>query len=198
MSSEQVSDRILTVPNLVSFVRLAAIPFFWWLLLGAENVTGATILFALVATTDWVDGYLARRLHQVSRLGKSLDPVADRLMIASAVIAGLIVDIVPPEIGWTLMAREIYMAILTVFLYARSAGTLTVRWLGKLATFVVYSSVGWFYLAAVGVLEPLFTVFAWLFGIVGLILYWITAFRYTGDAITRLRELESSASPQES
>ena len=83
---EQVSDRILTIPNLVSFVRLAAIPVFWWLLLGEENVAAATILFAVIATTDWIDGYLARRLGQVSKLGKALDPVADRLLIAAAVI----------------------------------------------------------------------------------------------------------------
>lgn len=197
MSSEQVSDRVLTIPNLVSFVRLAAIPFFWWLLLGVDNVVAATILFALIATTDWIDGFLARRLDQVSRLGKTLDPVADRLMIASAVIAGLIAEIVPTQIGVVLIAREIYMAIVTLFVFSRRAGTLEVRWLGKLATFLVYSSIGWFYIAAIPLLEPLVSVLGWILGVAGLALYWFTAFQYTGDAIVKVRELESSLNPEE-
>lgn len=198
MTTEQVSDRILTVPNMVSFVRLAAIPLFWWLLLGADNVTAATILFALIATTDWIDGYLARRLNQVSKLGKSLDPVADRLMIASAVVAGLIAEIVPAAIGIGLIAREIYMATVTLFVFSRTRTTLEVRVLGKWATFLVYSSIAWFYIAAIPFLELILTPLAWAAGVIGLVLYWITAFQYTGDALRLVRELESTASPEES
>ena len=198
MTTEQVSDRILTVPNLVSFVRLAAIPLFWWLLLGADNITAATILFALIATTDWIDGYLARRLHQVSKLGKSLDPVADRLMIASAVVAGLIAEIVPAPIGIALIAREIYMATVTLYVFSRIRATLEVRVLGKWATFLVYSSIAWFYIAAIPFLEAILTPLAWAAGVIGLVLYWLTAFQYTGDALRLARELESTASPEES
>ena len=182
MSEEQVSDKIFTVPNVVSFVRLAAIPFFWWLLLGEDDTAAATILFVVIACTDWVDGFLARRLNQVTKLGKALDPVADRLMITSAVIAGLIADIVPAVIGITLIAREIYMAIVTFFVVSRRGETLEVRWLGKLATFIVYSSIAWFYMAAIPFLEFLTRPLAWAGSIVGLILYWVTAFQYTGDA----------------
>jgi cardiolipin synthase len=198
VTTEQVSDRILTVPNLVSFVRLAAIPLFWWLLLGADNITAATILFALIATTDWIDGYLARRLHQVSKLGKSLDPVADRLMIASAVVAGLIAEIVPAPIGIALIAREIYMATVTLYVFSRIRTTLEVRVLGKWATFLVYSSIAWFYIAAIPFLEVILTPLAWAAGVIGLVLYWLTAFQYTGDALRLARELESTASPEES
>lgn len=198
MTTEQVSDRILTVPNLVSFVRLAAIPLFWWLLLGADNITAATILFALIATTDWIDGYLARRLNQVSKLGKSLDPVADRLMIASAVVAGLIAEIVPAPIGIALIAREIYMATVTLYVFSRIRTTLEVRVLGKWATFLVYSSIAWFYIAAIPFLEVILTPLAWAAGVIGLVLYWLTAFQYTGDALRLARELESTASPEES
>jgi len=182
VSEQQVSDRILTIPNVVSFARLAAIPAFWWLLLRADELMAATILFAVIATTDWMDGFLARRLDQVTRLGKSLDPVADRLMIASAVIAGLIADIVPPIIGVTLMLREIYMGAITVGLMARGRGTLEVRTLGKRATFMVYSAIGLFYIAALPFLEPFTRPSAWVLGVGGLILYWITAFQYTRDA----------------
>jgi cardiolipin synthase (CMP-forming) len=198
VTEEQVSDRIVTIPNLVSFVRLAAIPFFWWLLLGEDDVAAATILFSLIATTDWIDGYLARRLGQVSKLGKALDPVADRLMIASAVIAGLIAGVVPPVIGVTLMVREAYMAIVALTLVARGRGTLEVRWLGKVATFMVYSSIGWFYMAAIPFLEPITRPLAWIAGIGGLALYWLTAVQYTGDARRATTELESTAIPEES
>lgn len=198
VSEEPVSNKILTIPNVISFVRLAAIPVFWWLLLGADNVAGATILFALVATTDWVDGYLARRLGQVTKLGKALDPVADRLMIASAVVAGLIAGIVPMVVGVTLIVREVYMAVVALGLAARKGGTLEVRRLGKLATFLVYSSIAWFYMAAIPFLEILTLSLAWVGAIAGLALYWVTAIQYTGDALKILSKLESSASPEES
>lgn len=197
-SEEQISDKIVTVPNIVSFVRLAAIPVFCWLVLGPDEWTAATILFAVIALTDWVDGYLARRLDQVTRLGKALDPVADRLLIAAAIIVGLIAGIVPAVIGITLMVREVYMALVTFGVVSRRGGVLEVRWLGKLATFIVYSSIGWFYMAAIGFIEFLTSPLAWAAGIVGLILYWITAIQYTGDALRIVSELESAASSEES
>ena len=198
MSEELVSNKILTIPNVISFIRLAAIPVFWWLLLAAENVAGATILFAGVASTDWLDGYLARRLGQVTRLGKALDPVADRLMIASGVIAGMIAGIIPTVIGVTLIVREVYMAFVAFGLVARKGGTLEVRRLGKLATFLVYSSIGWFYMAAIPFLEFLTRPLAWIGATAGLGLYWVTAIQYTGDALKILSKLESTASPEES
>lgn len=197
-SDSHVSDRIITVPNLISLIRLAAIPVFLWLVLGAEDVAGATILFAIIAGTDWVDGFLARRLDQVTKLGKTLDPVADRLMIAAAVIAGLIAAIVPPVIGITLMVREVYMAVIALWLASRRGGTLEVRWLGKVATFVVYSSIGWFYMAEIPFLEVLTLPLAWIAGIGGLIMYWITAIQYTSDARRVVSELESRPSAEES
>ncbi len=198
MTEEQVSNRVFTIPNVISFLRLAVIPLFWWLVLGAEEIAAATILYAVVATTDWVDGYLARRLNQVTRLGKALDPVADRLMITSAVIAGLIGEIVPPVIGITLIVREVYMAVVAFALVARRGGTLAVRGLGKVATFVIYSAIGWFYMAEIPFLPFLTRPLAWVVGIGGLILYWVTAIQYTGDALRVVSELESAASPEES
>lgn len=198
MSEEQVSNRVFTLPNVISFTRLAAIPVFWWLVLGAEEITAATILYAVVATTDWVDGYLARRLDQVTRLGKALDPVADRLMIVSAIVVGLLADIVPPVIGLTLIVREVYMAVVMFGLVARRGGTLEVRWLGKLATFVVYSSIGWFYMAEIPFVEILTRPLAWAAGVGGLILYWVTAIQYTGDAARAVSGLESTATSEES
>lgn len=198
MAEERVSSRIFTIPNVISLIRLAIIPVFLWLVLGAAEIAAATILYAVVATTDWVDGYLARRLDQVTVLGKSLDPIADRLMIGSAVVAGLIAGIVPVPIGITLIVREVYMAVVTLFLVARRRPPLEVRWLGKLATLVVYSSIGWFYMAEIPLLEVATRALGWTAGVAGLALYWITAIQYTGDALRAVSELESAASPEES
>lgn len=198
MIEDQVSNRIVTVPNLISFARLAAVPVFWWLLLGRDRVGAATVLLIIVSWTDWVDGYLARRFDQVTKLGKALDPIADRLMIASAVVAGLTTEIVPWVIGVPLLVRELYMAAITLVLAVRKRPPLEVRYLGKLATFVVYGSIHSFYIAAVPFLEDLFRPIAWVTSITGLLLYWIVAFQYTGDARSALTELESGAILEES
>lgn len=196
MLPAQVSDRILTFPNLVSFIRLAAVPVFWLLLLGVDDIAAATVLFVVVSWTDWIDGYLARRLNQVTKLGKALDPVADRLMIASAVIAGLIVDIVPPVIAIPLIAREVYMVGVTMTLAYRKTPPLEVRHLGKLATFLVYGSIQSFYIAAVPFLKTVFLPIAWNTSVSGLLLYWWVTVQYTGDARQQLSQLESHASPR--
>ena len=198
MIEDQVSNRIFTVPNLISFARLAAVPVFWWLLLGRDRVGAATVLLIIVSWTDWVDGYLARRFDQVTKLGKALDPIADRLMIASAVVAGLTTEIVPWVVGVPLLVRELYMTAITLVLAVRKRPPLEVRYLGKLATFVVYGSIHSFYIAAVPFLEDLFRPIAWVTSVTGLLLYWIVAFQYTGDARSALTELESGAILEES
>lgn len=198
MTAEQVSDRIFTIPNIVSFVRLLGVPVFWWVLLVEDNIALAAVLIFLIGWTDWIDGYLARRLNQVSKLGKALDPVADRLMIASAVIGGLIVDVVPVWIGIPLIAREIFMGLVTLYVFAKGGGTLAVRYFGKLATFLIYGSIPAFYLAAAGFLELFMSIVAWVTAVVGLTLYWLVAFQYVGDARTAIAELESPIIAEES
>ncbi|MDX1468231.1 MAG: CDP-alcohol phosphatidyltransferase family protein [Acidimicrobiia bacterium] len=191
MTEERASSRVLTVPNLVSFLRVLLVPVFWWLLLGLDDVRGAAALMLFIGTTDWVDGYLARRLDQVSKLGKILDPVADRLMIASAVVAGLVADVLPEVIVWPLIARELFMGLVTFYLASRGAGALAVRYLGKFATFVLYGAIPSFYLAASDVLPEVFNPLAWFTGVIGVLSYWIVAFQYVGDARRALSGLES-------
>lgn len=188
------TDRVFTVPNLVSFIRLAAVGVFWWLLFGVENVAFAGLLIFLVGWTDWIDGYLARRLDQVSKLGAMLDPVADRLMIASALVGGLIAGVVPGLIGWPLIVREVVMTLLTSYMVARGAGVLEVRKIGKQATFILYGAIPTFYFASADILTTISLPLAWFSGIVGLALYWYAVFLYIGDARSALRELESSPS----
>lgn len=197
MSETAVSKRILTIPNLVSFIRLLGIPFFWWLLLAEDNVAAAAWLVFAIGWTDWIDGYLARRLNQVSELGKILDPVADRLLIASAVIGGLIVGVLPAWFGWGLIAREILVGIVALNLALRGGGTIEVRWLGKAATFALYGAIPAFYLTEAGFLEWLMRSAAWALGVIGLILYWYVALLYIGDSRAKLAALESTPDPEE-
>ncbi len=197
MTEADASKRILTIPNLVSFVRLLAIPVFWWVLLVDDNVVLAAWLIFIIGWTDWIDGYLARRLGQVSDLGKILDPVADRLLIASAVIGGLIAGVLPTWFGWGLIAREVLVGLVALNLAARGGGTIEVRFIGKAATFALYGAIPAFYLAAAGFLEWLMRPVAWLLGIIGLALYWYVAFLYIGDSRAKLAALESSPDPEE-
>lgn len=190
-----VSDRVLTIPNLVSLARLLGVGVFWWVLAVDDNVALAAWLIFFIGWTDWIDGYLARRLGQVSRLGKALDPVADRLMIGSALVGGLIAGVLPVWVGWGLIAREALMAVVTLILVSRGAGTLEVRYIGKVATFALYGAIPSFYLAAAGLLPSLFSPLAWVTGLIGLGLYWYAAIRYLGDARSSLRQLESAGIP---
>ena len=197
MSDGEASNRILTIPNVITFIRLLGIPVFWWALLVEDNLALAAWLIFGIGWTDWIDGYLARRLNQVSELGKALDPIADRLLIASALIGGLIVGVLPLWFGWGLIAREVLVGLVAVILAARGGGTIEVRYIGKLATFLLYGAIPAFYLAEAGFMEWFMWAAAYINGIVGLVLYWWVAFLYIGDSRRKLAALESSAAPEE-
>ncbi len=186
-----MNDRILTVPNLISFIRLLTVPVFWWAIL-TDRFVVATVIVAVVGSTDWLDGFLARKLNQVSKLGAFLDPLADRLMIASAVVGGLIVGVVPGLIGYPLIVREVLVGFGAAYLARRGGGTLEVRYRGKVATLLVYWSIPSFFLAAATSWTTFFTWFGWLAGLVGLVLYWWVGFEYIGDARHKLTAGESS------
>lgn len=189
------SERILTVPNAVSFARLLGVGVFWWVLVVDDNIALAAWLIFIIGWTDWIDGYLARRLDQVTKLGQALDPVADRLMIVSAVVGGLIVGVVPAAIALPLLLREVLMGALTGYLALSGGGTLAVRYLGKVATFALYGAIPAFYLAAAGFLEGLMLVLAWFFGFLGLILYWYVLVEYVGDVRSAMRNVKSLHQP---
>lgn len=198
MTDREAYRRIFTIPNVVSFVRLLMVPVFWWVLLGKEDIPMAAAIVFLIGWTDWVDGYLARRLDQVTRLGSILDPVADRLMIASAVVGGLVADVVPEVIAYPLIGREVVVGLATLAMVRSGAGVLTVRYLGKFATFVLYGAIPSFYLAASEVLATITEPLAWFTGLVGLAAYLGVAVLYLGDARRAISNVESRPAPEES
>lgn len=175
---------MLTIPNLISFIRLLLIPVFLWLLLGRDNPAAAGWLLGVIGATDWVDGYLARRLNQVSELGKLLDPLADRIAVVAAVIGGLISGDLPVWFAWALIAREAVIGVGALVVAVRGHTKLAVRKLGKLATLLLYFSVAGFF-AGQG-WSPLL-VAAWVTGIPGLLLYYVVGVQYAGDAARAMR-----------
>ena len=187
--AEEGLDRVLTVPNFVTLVRLACIPLFLWLLFGAGRQTAAAILLAVLGATDWIDGYVARRFHQVSTLGKVLDPVADRLLVGTAVIAVIVHGAVPLWFGIATLAREALIGGATILLAALGARRIDVLWIGKAGTFglmVAYpafllghGSASW----QAGIRDV-----AWISGIAGLLLAWAAAIAYLVPARQALRE----------
>jgi cardiolipin synthase (CMP-forming) len=128
-------DRVLTVPNVISFVRLCCIPWFLWLLFAQDDRHSAAWLLAVLGCTDWIDGYIARRWHQVSTVGKILDPTADRLMLAVGVVAIVVDGSVPLVIGILTIAREVTVGIAVLILAAMGARRIDVTWAGKAGTF---------------------------------------------------------------
>ncbi|CAN5215550.1 CDP-alcohol phosphatidyltransferase family protein [soil metagenome] len=129
------SDRLLTVPNMISVGRLLCLPIFLYLLFGRENRAAAASLLGFLGASDWVDGYIARHFDQESELGKILDPVADRLLFFVAIGAILIDGTVPVWFAWLVLVREVVVGGTTVTLAIMGARRIAVTWWGKAGTF---------------------------------------------------------------
>lgn len=129
------TGRILTVPNVLSAGRLAAIPVFLWLLFGRDDRVAAALLLGGLGATDWVDGYVARHFRQVSTLGKVLDPTADRLLLAVGIGSIIAADAAPAWVAWAAVVREIAVAATAVTIAALGARRIDVTWWGKAGTF---------------------------------------------------------------
>jgi cardiolipin synthase (CMP-forming) len=184
------TDRILTIPNALSVVRLCCIPLFLWLLFGAEDRSSAAYLLAVLGATDWVDGYVARHFHQVSTLGKVLDPLADRLLLVVGVFAIAIDGSVPLWIAVLTILRETLVGGATLVLAALGARRIDVTWWGKAGTFGLLCAyplflgshaddLGW---------EDLAGVLAWVCVIPGLIFSYVAAAGYVPLARRALAE----------
>jgi cardiolipin synthase (CMP-forming) len=128
---------VLTVPNLLSLLRLAGVPLFLWLLLGPEADGWAIVVLAVGGITDWADGKLARLLDQYSRLGELLDPAVDRLYILAALIALGVREIVPWWVVVVLVARDLLLGVCVAVLRRMGYGPFPVTYLGKAATFLL-------------------------------------------------------------
>ena len=183
-------SRVWTVPNLISVIRLACVPVFWWLLFYADRPWPAAILLGILGASDWVDGWIARRFDQGSELGKILDPTADRVLLLVGVLALLIDGSVPVWYGVLILARELLIAVVTLALAAAGARRIDVLWAGKAGTLAVMFSLPAFLGASItdGWFHDLCVVVAYGFAIPALGLSYYAAARYVPEARRALRE----------
>jgi cardiolipin synthase (CMP-forming) len=129
------ADRMLTIPNVLSVLRLFGVPLFLWLLLGPHADGWAILVLFVSGFTDWADGVLARRLNQTSTLGALLDPLADRLYIL-AILAGLVVrDIIPLWLAIVIVGRDTILTLALAVIRYYGYAPFAVHYLGKAATF---------------------------------------------------------------
>ncbi len=186
---DAASTAILTVPNVISFVRLLCMPLFLYLLFGRENRAGAAYLLAVLGATDFVDGYIARRFGQVSELGKILDPTADRLLLLVGV-GGIYFDHAAPV--WVIalaLFREGAIAVAALALAAAGARRMDVRWFGKAGTFGLLIAFPLFLVAKADVSwADQAEVCAWIATIPGLVFGYIAAALYIPDARKAINE----------
>jgi cardiolipin synthase (CMP-forming) len=171
---------VLTVPNVVTVVRLCCIPVFLWLLFGLENRYAAAVLLGALGATDWVDGYVARRFDQVSELGKVLDPTADRLLFIVCV-GGIIVDGSAPLVFSVLVVvREVVVGATLAILTLLGMKRFDVSWWGKAGTFGLMFAFPLFLMGSAddGAINTFFWVCGWLAGIPALLFSYYAAITY--------------------
>ncbi len=190
-------DRVWTVPNLISLVRLACAPLILWLIFGADDLWAAAILLGVLGASDWVDGWIARRYDQGSELGKILDPTADRVMLVAAAVALLVEDL-PVAVDiviWVVLIREVIVGTATIMLALAGARRIDVVWAGKAGTLAVMIALPLF-LWANSIDSDGWSAFVWFagwcFAIGGIALGYYAAAKYVPAARAALREGRAS------
>jgi cardiolipin synthase len=190
-SARDPARRVLTVPNVLSVVRLLCAPLFVWLLFGAEDRTLAFLLLGALGATDWVDGWIARHYDQGSDLGKVLDPAADRILLLTAVISLTIDGAVPGWFGVAVLVREAVVGLATLALALAGARRIDVQWTGKAGTFaLMFAFPGFLWISELspGTFRDVIEIATWTCAIAGLLLSYYAAVTYVPLARKALRE----------
>jgi cardiolipin synthase len=182
MSEPAQTDRVLTIPNVISFLRIALIPVFVVLIVDPDTRRAGLVLFVVVVATDWVDGALARATGQVSDVGKVLDPVADRLAIAAGLIALVVADAFPLWAALLILVRDVTVLIAGLVLLSKRRARIEVRYLGKVATFALMTAIACIAWGSLGYpLAPAALACGWAFYAVGIVEYYVATVLYVCD-----------------
>ncbi len=186
------SDAILTVPNLLTFFRLGLIPLFLWVSLGANNMGWAVIIAALGFITDLVDGKIARRFGQVSKLGIALDPLSDRLGLASGAAVLIVKHLSPLWVVLVVVARDALLVLIGApVLKARGLPIPPVTRVGKYGSFAVSVMIGLFLASGIhNISHPTHSIrlAAWVFVVISLPLYYASGLGYVRAALTSMKQ----------
>ncbi|ACV08962.1 CDP-alcohol phosphatidyltransferase family protein [Jonesia denitrificans] len=181
---------VWTVPNVISVMRLVLIPVFAVLMLQGQHAA-ALIVVALSSVSDWADGYIARRFNQVSELGKTLDPIADRCFIVVTLGVFVVKDMIPWGLFTVVLARDLVMVVLVALIARAGYPPLAVTIVGKAATLFLLFAFPLYIVSIMSIFPAGLTdaagVAAWMFAIVGAVLYWVSAGQYliAGRALLR-------------
>ena len=179
MAGPVVTDRIWTVPNLLSMLRLLGVPLFLWLILGPEADWWALIVLAFAGISDWLDGKIARAWNQASKLGQFLDPAADRLYIFAALLGLVIRGIVPWWLMAILVLRDVLILGALPLLRHFGYGPLPVNFAGKAATLcLLYSFPLLFVAEYASIVGDVAKIVGWAFALWGTALYWWAGLLY--------------------
>lgn len=192
----EVSSRILTIPNVLSLIRLALVPVFLVLVIAGNDLL-ALVTLIVSSATDYLDGVLARRLNQVTRLGQLLDPAADRLFIFATVVGLAIRGIVPWWLVVIIVGRDVMLLVLGIVMANFGFGPLPVHHLGKIATFCLFYAlpilmIGQAFLAVAWVTAPL----GWAFALWGAFLYWWAGAIYVTESVRVIQISRAEVAPE--
>jgi len=173
-------DGLWTIPNAFTLARLLCLPLFLYVLFGLEERAAAAWMLGALGATDWVDGYLARRLGQVSEFGKVFDPTVDRLLFIVAITAIIVDGSIPVWFAVAVLAREVLVGLMmAVATFVYDMPRIDVTWWGKTATFLLMFAVPGFLMGSSTMPGAAgFEVAAWILGIPGLVLSWWTGLTY--------------------
>ena len=195
MEPEPRDRGLWTIPNLISALRLLAIPWFVWLLLHEHRPIAAGLLLAALGATDWVDGYIARHFDQGSKVGKIMDPIADRALLIVGGVTLLIDGTVPRWVAIVVLAREALVSIATVSLAAMGARRIDVQWVGKAGTLAMMVSLPmflWLSTVPAGTGHEVLAAVTWFFTITGIVLSYYATAGYIPIGLAALREGRSA------
>jgi cardiolipin synthase len=171
-------DRIWTVPNVISFVRLVTVPIFFWLLVSGDFYWALVVLL-FASTSDFIDGLIARKFNQITRLGMYLDPISDRLFIAASVLALVIRDMIPVALVAAIIARDVLLLVVFLARKLRIRDAPRVTFVGKTGTFVLFVA---FPVIVLGEVWPDFVLplgtIGWVLGVAGGLIYWVAGVGY--------------------
>ncbi|MET3809704.1 CDP-alcohol phosphatidyltransferase family protein [Arthrobacter sp. UYEF3] len=187
-------DTVLTVPNLLTVVRFLGVPLFVWLVLAEREYGVAALVLVVMASTDWVDGYIARRFNQMSKLGRVMDPIADRLSLIAVAVTLVIAGVVEWWYLAALLVPDAVLLLLSLF-YFRGHPDLPVSRIGKIRTGLLLVGTPLLVLSKLPVPgTSAYFVAAWIFLGAGLVGHWIAAYNYVWAIIRKGRG--GSAGPQ--
>ncbi|MFB9166169.1 CDP-alcohol phosphatidyltransferase family protein [Arthrobacter psychrochitiniphilus] len=188
------SNAILTIPNLITVVRFLGTPLFVWLVLAREEYGWGVFVLAMMGCTDWIDGYVARKLHQTSQLGRIMDPLADRVALVAVTITLVLADILPLWLLLLLVIPDVVLLAVTLYFF-RGDADLKVTMLGKTRTAALM--VGTPMLLLAKALDSEFTfVLAWLILFAGMVMHVIAFSRYMVAVVSKHRKLHHPADAQ--